>query len=484
MGLSGFVLPADSVVQWNGTPLTTTFVDSTQLFATVPANLIPTPGVAIIQVVSKGISSNFGYITVQSADLVPSISQDQVFAQGRDASYTIGLSKPGVSATVGAINAIFAIPAGLTAKSISGTNWTCQQPAGPCTYSGAIAGGGGSSLSLNVHVASDAASPQVLSATLSGGGSFTSTVTKSTSILPPGALIHADVSPAASSGTSQTFTFQFLTDLGAYAFNYVDVLINSALDGRTACYFAYVPSSNANAILLVKDGGDPGGPFSQITLNGGNTRASNSQCTIFESGSSASSSGNTLTLTLNIGFNASFAGNKVIYMAGFGAPEPSGWLTMGVYGVTPLPVTNPGATGMIPSSGSTSNAVLRYTFQDATNALNLQTAWALINTAIDGRGACYAAYYRPGNLVFLYPDNGDGSQATSMVLTGNNTISNSQCTINAAGSLVSVVGNQMIVNLNTTFKSGFTGPKGVWTAVQTLGGQTSPWQPVGAWRVP
>jgi hypothetical protein len=40
----------------------------------------------------------------------------------------------------------------------------------------------------------------------------------------------------------------------------------------------------------------------------------------------------------------------------------------------------------------------------------------------------------PGqNQLYLYPDNGDGSQASNIVLTSNNTISNSQCTISAQG---------------------------------------------------
>jgi len=34
------------------------------------------------------------------------------------------------------------------------------------------------------------------------------------------------------------------------------------------------------------------------------------------------------------------------------------------------------------------------------------------------RSAAVDAYYRPGNQLYLYPDNGDGSQATSMVLNG------------------------------------------------------------------
>ena len=111
--------------------------------------------------------------------------------------------------------------------------------------------------------------------------------------------------------------------------------------------------------------------------------------------------------------------------------------------------------------------------------------WALTNTAIDGRSACYVAYYPPGNQVYLYPDNGDGTQATSIALTGTNTISNSQCTISAQGSTVQSNGNALTVTLPITFKPAFAGFRGVWLAVQTMGAaQTSAWQALGAWNVP
>lgn len=218
----------------------------------------------------------------------------------------------------------------------------------------------------------------------------------------------------------------------------------------------------------------------------GSGSINNSQCTIDGVGSSAVGSGDTLTLTLNLSFSTAFGGNKVVYLAARDSVENNtGWQTMGVLGVPPLPATYPNPVGMSPPSGATSNPLLSFTFQDSSTATDLQTGWALINTAIDGRNACYVAYYRPGNQVYLYPDNGDGTQATSMILTGANTVSNSQCTVSAQGSTVTTNGAQLTVNLNVSFNASFAGPKGVWMAVQTMGGaQTSPWQALGAWQVP
>lgn len=123
-------------------------------------------------------------------------------------------------------------------------------------------------------------------------------------------------------------------------------------------------------------------------------------------------------------------------------------------------------------------------YSDASTSTNLQTAWALINSALDGGRACYVAYFAPANLLLLIPDSGNGAAATAMELTGTNSLENSQCRITAQGSRVVRSGNQLTLDLNISFKPAFAGPKGIWTAVQTLSGQTSPWRVMGTWQVP
>ncbi len=288
------------------------------------------------------------------------------------------------------------------------------------------------------------------------------------------------LTPAAATGASQHYTLQIDDSAGAQDIDVVNILINSALDGRQACYLAY--SRPTNTLYLVPDSG--GGLLPGMLLNGSGS-TNNSQCSVVGAGSSATTNGNTLTLGLNINFTAALAGDRVVFAAARSATLNSGWQTMGVLSVPPVPSTLPNSTGVSPSSGNTANAIISFSYQDANAATNLQTAWALINTALDGRSACYVVYYRPGNQVFLYPDNGDPAQAPSMILTGANSLSNSQCTVSAQGSSVAINGAQMTVNLNITFKPAFAGPKAIWTAVQTLGGaQTSQWRSLGAWQVP
>jgi sugar lactone lactonase YvrE len=288
--------------------------------------------------------------------------------------------------------------------------------------------------------------------------------------------------PFVSSGMTQIFTFTYTHQDAVSQIGVVNALINSALVGSGACYIAY--SQPLGVLYLVNDGGTDSGLSAPLILGGAGS-VSNSQCTIQGGGSSATVSGNTLTLTLNVTFTPNFMGNKVVYLAGQSVTNASsGWRTAGVSIVPESLIAFPRSVDANPGSGDTASATISYTYQDVTSTDNIQTVWALVNTAVDGARACYVAYFRPGNLLFLFPDNGDGTTAQSIPLSGQNTIENSQCRISAEGSSATSVGNTLTLTLNTLFKSGFGPSVGIWTAANTVSGLTSPWKVVGARRVP
>ena len=130
----------------------------------------------------------------------------------------------------------------------------------------------------------------------------------------------AGVSPVQGSGSNQTFTFAFSDTKGLQDLGVVNILINNFLDGRQACYLAY--SRPLNVLYLVNDAGT-------ALLPG----LSNSQCTV--SGSSVTQNGNTLILTLTIGFSPAFSGNRVIYSAArdYLDANSSCWQPVGVWSV-------------------------------------------------------------------------------------------------------------------------------------------------------
>jgi hypothetical protein len=149
-------------------------------------------------------------------------------------------------------------------------------------------------------------------------------------VAPTGPAV-GGMSPARSATSGQTYTFTF-TDTNGYSdLAVVDVLTNEFLDAIGACYVAFAPTSaTSGQLYLVDDAADGGyASGSPIALPSGST-LSNSQCTISGTGSSVSASGNTLTLTLAITFNSSFAGNQVFYLAARNSGTGnSGWQPVG-----------------------------------------------------------------------------------------------------------------------------------------------------------
>ena len=141
-------------------------------------------------------------------------------------------------------------------------------------------------------------------------------------------------SGVAASGTAQPFTAVLTDTKGAGDFGVVNLLVNNFIDGRQACYLAYAASTNA--LFLVDDAGDAGGPFAgSMALNGGASSVQNSQCSVNGTGSSAVTNGATLTLTLNITFKSPLAGNRIVWVAGRDASggNNTDWQAMGTWTV-------------------------------------------------------------------------------------------------------------------------------------------------------
>ncbi len=292
--------------------------------------------------------------------------------------------------------------------------------------------------------------------------------------------------PVASTGLNQSFTITFSDPNGAADLGVLNILINNFLDGRQACYIAFV--SPANLLYVVNNVGDGLSPG--LTPGGAGT-ASNGQCSISGTGSSVTRVGNDLTLTLATTFSPSFAGDKVIYLAARDIAEAnSGWRAFGVHRVPPSPPTFPTTITLSPNSGTGGVPTFTVVYQDAAAVTNLRAAQLLINTALDGRNACYLGYERATNLIYLFNDTGTtllvpgvAPLKTGAAGSGTGSIENQQCRVNGAGSQVVESGATLTLSVNIEFKAGFSGRKTVYTGVQTVGGGNSDWQATGAWNV-
>ncbi len=122
---SGFT--AGDVVQWNGTTLTTTFVNSGQLSAFVNSGLIAQLGTAAVTV--NGVSNAAGFSILTS--LTPSLSISKthvaIFSSGQlGATYSVTVTNlAGSGPSSGTVTVTESIPSGLALVSMSGAGWTC-----------------------------------------------------------------------------------------------------------------------------------------------------------------------------------------------------------------------------------------------------------------------------------------------------------------------------------------------------------------------
>ena len=208
-----------------------------------------------------------------------------------------------------------------------------------CTVSLISAAGSGNTLTLTLAVNFKAGLSgnlvQYVAARDSGfsnSGWQASGVWNSMTQTPPGTILVSALSPGrtdldASQPLTLTFTVQ--DSKGSADMGVVNLLVNNFIDGRHACYLAYVPATNR--LYLVDDAGDAGGPFAAMVMNQSSSVIQNSQCTIQGQGSSAVSNGTQLTLTLQISFLAPLAGNRIFWVAGrdAGGGNNTGWQALG-----------------------------------------------------------------------------------------------------------------------------------------------------------
>ncbi|MEZ5351927.1 MAG: BACON domain-containing carbohydrate-binding protein [Bryobacteraceae bacterium] len=290
-------------------------------------------------------------------------------------------------------------------------------------------------------------------------------------------------SPTSGTGNTQTFIFNFSDTDGAADLNVLNVLINNAIDGRFACYIAFVRSSGT--LFLVNDAGQAGGPFAgSITIPGAGT-VSNSQCTINATGSSVLMSGNSLALTLNITFTPAFSGRRVMYVAARDTIENNtGWHALGVWTV-PFAAPPTYVSSMTPARTQSNAVILTTTFSDVDGFADLNVLNILINDGIDGRNACYIAYVRPARTLFLVNDAGEagGPFAGSIPIPGTGIVSNSQCSIDATGSSLIESGNTVTLTLNLSFHLVFR-DRLIFAAAHVYRKTTPGWQAMATLTVP
>ncbi|HTB18416.1 MAG TPA: FG-GAP-like repeat-containing protein [Bryobacteraceae bacterium] len=199
-----------------------------------------------------------------------------------------------------------------------------------CTLSGAgssfTASAGKFTLNVALAFSGTFAGQQNVYLDAAGESSNTGFVLKGTwtpSLTPPTVV---SFSPNSGAGLTQIFTAVYSDLNGPSDLNYVMVLFNTSTVLANACAITYVPSRN---MFHLYD--DTGTMTSVGVAPGSSAQVSNSQCTLSGAGSSAASSGGTLTLNIAITFSGTFVGQKNVFLNAAGATLNSGWVKKGVW---------------------------------------------------------------------------------------------------------------------------------------------------------
>jgi hypothetical protein len=291
----------------------------------------------------------------------------------------------------------------------------------------------------------------------------------------PSAISITPNSGSGASSGSQTFAVTGSDNNGWGAITSVSFLINGPFLFGGGCYVQY--NRAANTLSLANDAAT--NSAGSVTPGTGSS-ISNSQCTLNPAASSVSTNGNNLTINVALSFSAAFGGSKRMWLNVGDAAAFSGFQNLGTWTVQ-VPAGVPSAISISPNTGSGTTQTFTLTVSDTNGAAFLSSVYFLVNSALSGTNACFIQYNPTIDTLSLAIYQGYWFATTPG--TGSS-ISNSQCTLNPAGSSVTTSGNNMTINVALSFNSLFFGGKNLWLAANDFSGAGSGFQNVGAWTVP
>ena len=157
------------------------------------------------------------------------------------------------------------------------------------------------------------------------------------------------------------------------------------------------------------------------------------------------------------------------------------------YATTSIPVTftltptalPPSVSFVSPNTGQGVGQTFAAGYSDPYGVSELSDVLILFNTSVQLSAACAVVYVPRTNEMYLYNDAGTGFSAG--VTPGNNAdVSNSQCTLEGAGSYFSASGTTVILTASLAFSGTFVGSKNIY--LDAVGKENSSgWVKEGTW---
>jgi uncharacterized protein (TIGR03437 family) len=267
---TGFV--SGSVVQWNGAPVTTSFVSPTQLTAQIPASLVATFGTATVRVVNPSavLSNSLTFTIAAPTPAISALSPNSVAAGGPAFSLTITGSGFVSGATVqwngSPLATTFVSATQLTALVLAANVATASSASVTVLNPGSAPS---NSLTLTVTAPLTPTISNVAPATaLAGGPAFTLTITGSNFI--PGAIVlwNGAGLPTTFFGSTQLTAQVAASRIAAPGTAAVSVSVPAAANNAAPFTFTILTPAPPSVVSLSPASMVAGSPAFTITVNG------------------------------------------------------------------------------------------------------------------------------------------------------------------------------------------------------------------------
>lgn len=266
------------------------------------------------------------------------------------------------------------------------------------------------------------------------------------------------ITPSSGRGTAQAFTLAVSDPLGASDLATVQLIVGSSAAPANACAVTYIAQQNLFALL-----NDVGTGYAGTLVPGRVANVSNSQCTLSGSGSSVSLSGDTLTMVASLQFTTAFANAgssptknvyaKPVNLAGQG--PAAGYVQAGTWTVPQTTVTGPVVpVSLAPGSGQGMSQTFTLVVSDSAGASDLAAVHLIVSGPAVLNNACWITYLADRKTLGLVNDT--ASTYIGYVTPGQAaSYSNSQCTLNGAGSSVQLSGTSLTLTVDISFTAAF-----------------------------
>ncbi len=310
--------------------------------------------------------------------------------------------------------------------------------------------------------------PSIASTSIDNTVTFTS---------PP---VNSSITPSGGSIASGSVTLSSVYyDTNGYAdIKKTYLLINDSLTQANAVLLYY--DRSGNKIYLKNDANTSWGtgyaPGASATLT-------NSQCKVYLSSTTASGSGNNLTVKWQLELKAPFSAKSLsayMYCQNI-AGLTDGWDRLGIYYNEKPQVISVDPTGVLPVG---SYFTFKSTYRDLNGFADLRKCYLLINDSLTQTNAVFLWYDKAGNKVYLKND-ANTSWGTGYTPGTSVTISNSQCQVALGSTTTTTSGSDLTVNWRIMLKPSMTGKNLYsWLYVTDSTGAFEGWKKIGTHFAP